>query len=191
MALFLFLNNINNDSFTELIETVVKYYPNKYNSNNNQIIIYLIKSYDQHLSHTSSELIFRELKDLINKSFYNRLTNKTKTELINDGLQSEKADLLFSLLSNYPDLYTIINEYAINDHENKIYDFKITTQMPILKTNNDQTFDTLSKDIKQQELLLKLDLGNDEIAQISMNKKMTSKLFEEIEKLQEALDKLY
>lgn len=190
MVLFLFLNNIQNESFTELIESVLKYYPDRYNNRNIQNIIYLIKSFDQHNSNDSSELIFRELKDLINKSFYNRLTNKIKSEIVNDGLLSEKADLLFSLLSNYSEKYSIKDQYALSENENKILDFEVITQMPILKTNS-ITLDSLNKDIKQQEILLKLDLGKEDIAQISMNKKMSSKLFEEIEKLQEALDKLY
>lgn len=190
MVLFLFLNNIQNDSFSELIDSVLKYYPDRYNSRIIQNILFLIKSLDQQYTNESSELIFRELKDLINKSFYNRLTNKIKTELVNEGLLSEKADLLFLLLSNYSDKYSIKDEYTLSKAENKINDFEIITQMPILKTNSIMR-DSLNKDIKQQELLLKLDLGKDDITQISMNKKMSSKLFEEIEKLQEALDKLY
>lgn len=158
------------------------------NENFNAIFIHLIENYSAvasqsdfnqfsklSLSEINSEIAFnnfyRQIKYLINKGVYLRLSKKFLMELINLGFSEEKVNLIRDIQkANLDKLLNLINKSEKDSNNNsikglhKIIDVEVKTEMPSYNTNY-ETFkaengnsDNYNEDIKKQNVYLNLKL---------------------------------
>lgn len=185
---------ISAESFSSIIEVVISKYPDKYNKEfMEKANSFILNVYGQEVD---SEKIFREFKFLVSESLYNRLSKKHRSELIRVGIAEDRVNTLFEILSGYLSQYNnSLSGKAVSESIDSIVDFQINTQMPVLATNSRLVDEAnsyqINEDFKQQRLVVGLELSNSENLHFKANKQKVTMIFEEFEKLQEMLDKLY
>lgn len=185
------LNSLDDEKFNYIINYTLENY--QIDSNHEQIA-YFCKIIATLFGNEIDSLHFlRQIKYLVNKGSYNRLTKKFKNDLLLLNMNENKIDNLIEIQKNY---FEKINE--INKRENSdnylVEDFSVKTLMPVHTTNynlknNDKNI--LNEDLKKQNILIKLDIKDHESLQIQMDKTKLINFYEEMEKIQEKLDKLY
>lgn len=187
------INNLDNENLSGLFNLILDDLTNEINnekiSSINNIISALFGN------EINSTLFFRQAKYLINKGLYNRLSKKYRNDLLSLNFNQEKTDLLIELMKTYIDKIAEINKKS-EMKEDIVKDFEIQTTMPVYTTNYHIKEEKLNEDYKKQTLTLKLELenknsNNNKELFIEMNKSQLVNFYEEIEKIQEKLDKLY
>jgi hypothetical protein len=177
------LNSIDSDRFTFLISLVIENHTEEMNNDKLETITKSISSIFGHDINSSN--IYRKLKYMINKGLYNRFTKKYKNDLINLGLDESRVDEIINIAKE-----STFEPGKNNKTEtNIVKDIQITTNMPVYSSNYNITED--GADLKKQKVVLKLDYNNDDSTLIEMNKNQLFTFYQEIEKIQEKLDKLY
>ena len=189
-----FINNISeieNSKFSQLINFVVEGYSYEIN---HEKLTNISKSFQSIFGNDKNPLtIYRKLKSLIHSCVYNRFSKKFKTELLNLGLKQEKVEILCEIVK--VDLENLNEKLKTSEFTSYLKDFEIKTEMPVLFTNykvlNEET---QNQDYKKQSIDINLIINeNNENKEIffEMNKSQLVNFHEEIEKIQEKLDKLY
>jgi hypothetical protein len=186
----IFINDINTidlDRFTSLINLIIENYSEEISNNKLTHITNFITTIFGH--DTNSNNIFRKLKYIINKGIYNRFTKKYKLDLINLGLEENKID---EIINSAKENSTLGEIYKSNKTTTNILkDVQITTNMPVYSSNYSIDPAKDGSDLKKQNLLIKFDYSSDSSSLIEMNKNQLFTFYQEIEKIQEKLDKLY
>jgi hypothetical protein len=179
------INSIDIDRYSSLISFIIEYYSEEITNDKLAYITNIISSIFGHDINSTS--IYRKLKYLINKGIYNRFTKKYKLDLINLGLDENKIDEIINIAKESPSLGELYKSTKSNT--NILKDVQITTNVPIYSSNYSINQD--GSDIKKQKLLIKFDYSSDTSSLIEINKNQLFTFYQEIEKIQEKLDKLY
>jgi hypothetical protein len=177
------LNSIDTDRLSSLISLVIDNHSEDMNNDKLEKISETISAIFGHDINSSN--IYRKLKYLINKGLYNRFTKKYKNDLINLGLDESLVDEIINIAKES----TIEPSKTIKTETNILKDIQITTNMPVYSSNYNTTQD--GADLKKQKLVIKFDYTNNNSSLIEMNKNQLFSFYQEIEKIQEKLDKLY
>ena len=185
------INNTEINSLLSLMKELLENYRTELNYEQFQYFNNECKSlYDEGYS----ENFIRQLKYLINKGIYNRITKRYKNELIELGIEPEKVEAISNLQKQYQDINFGKNEKDVKNNTIFLKDFDMYTEMPVhysdYKINNE---DQENPDIKKQNIILNLNLSNnekDEHKILEIDKQKMINLFEKIELIQEYLDKL-
>lgn len=180
------------------------------------IIDNLLKGNDSY----NSLLLLRQINYLIYKAVYLRVNKKFKNDLINFNatgnnssnitLETEFVDKISEIIKKYLESLNFVNfknlENFYLQNNFKLKDFQILTEMPVNSNKNEfrSSSGNLNVDSKKQNIKIKLNLqGNNKISDNNTNNKINSittvsmdktkliSFYEEIEKIQEKLDKLY
>ncbi len=134
------INSLNNDNFS----TLFTYFIENYNaitsqSDFSQISNILISELKTDISFNN---FYRQIKYLINKGVYLRLSKKFLVDLINLGLEEDKVSIIRDIQKANLDKLTELINKSQNDSNNnyikginKIIDVEIKTQMPIYNGN--------------------------------------------------------
>ena len=185
------INNTEINSLLSLMKELLENYRTELNYEQFQYFNNECKSlYDEGYS----ENFIRQLKYLINKGIYNRITKRYKSDLIELGIEPEKVEAISNLQKQYQDINFEKNEKSVKNNNIYLKDFDMYTEMPVhysdYKINND---DQENPDIKKQNLILNLNISNgekDEHKIFEIDKQKMINLFEKVELIQEYLDKL-
>ena len=186
----LFINDINSidiDRYSSLISFIIENYTEEISNDKLAYITNIISSIFGHDSNSTN--IYRKLKYLINKGIYNRFTKKYKLDLLNIGFDENKIDEIINIAKETPSLGELYKSTKSNT--NILKDVQITTNMPVYSSNYNIDPAKDGSDIKKQKLLIKFDYSSDTSSLIEMNKNQLFTFYQEIEKIQEKLDKLY
>lgn len=188
-----------------------------------QFIHYLLENYeddvtDQHKISLISKIIsslfgsqvipdanhfYRQIKYLVNKGVYNRVSKKFKNDLLNIEISETKIDIVVDALKLHLDRINHFNKSNDQISTNLIVsDFEIKTEMPVGSSKNEMINEVgcLNEDIKKQNVIIKFNLKskllqngklkNDNLV-FQMDKPKLIDFYEQVEKMQEKLDKLY
>ena len=185
------INNTDTNSLLSLVKLLLENYKTELNYEQIQYFSDQFKSlYDEQ----DVDNFIRQLKYLINKGIYNRITKRYKNELIELGIEQEKVEAISNLQKQYQEINFDKNEKNVKNNTIYLKDFDMYTEMPIhysdYKINNE---DQENPDIKKQNIILNLNLSNnekDEHKILEIDKQKMINLFEKIELIQEYLDKL-
>ena len=185
------INNTDTNSLLSLVKLLLENYKTELNYEQIQYFSDQFKSlYDEQ----DVDNFIRQLKYLINKGIYNRITKRYKNELIELGIEQEKVEAISNLQKQYQDINLDKNEKNVKNNTIYLKDFDMYTEMPVhysdYKINNE---DQENPDIKKQNIILNLNLSNnekDEHKILEIDKQKMINLFEKIELIQEYLDKL-
>jgi hypothetical protein len=177
------INLIDSERYSTLISLIIE----NYNEDiSNDKLVYITNIISTIFGHDiNSSNIYRKIKYLINKGIYNRFTKKYKIDLINLGLNESRVDEIINIAKNSAgELYK-----PTKTNHNTLKDVQITTNMPVYTSNYNIAND--GSDLKKQKILLKFDYTSETSSLIEMNKTQLFSFYQEIEKIQEKLDKLY
>ena len=185
------INNTDTNSLLSLVKLLLENYKTELNYEQIQYFSDQFKSlYDEQ----DVDNFIRQLKYLINKGIYNRITKRYKNELIELGIEQEKVEAISNLQKQYQDINLDKNEKNVKNNTIYLKDFDMYTEMPVhysdYKINNE---DQENPDIKKQNIILNLNLSNnekDEHKILEIDKQKMINLFEKVELIQEYLDKL-
>ena len=185
------INNTDTNSLLSLVKLLLENYKTELNYEQIQYFSDQLKSlYDEQ----DVDNFIRQLKYLINKGIYNRITKRYKNELIELGIEQEKVEAISNLQKQYQEINFDKNEKNVKNNTIYLKDFDMYTEMPVhysdYKINNE---DQENPDIKKQNIILNLNLSNnekDEHKILEIDKQKMINLFEKIELIQEYLDKL-
>jgi hypothetical protein len=162
-------------------------------------IVYLTKMLNGiFINEIDAHHFLRQVKYLINKGLYNRLSKKFKNDLLAIGLNEDKIDLIIEIQRGFFDKNVKKNEINEKKKEVIVKDFEVRTEMPVWNSNYKIKEETLNEDLKKQKILIKFTTkhahSDDNIPLqnfvLEMNKMQLQSFYEEIEKIQENLDKL-
>lgn len=190
------INNLENEKLAGIVNYILENFESSFDqeklANFTKVITALCLDVD-------SNKFLRQLRYLINKGTYNRLFKKFKNDLLSINLSEEKIDLMIDIQRNYLEKINQINKKEKSKIGNSNYtilkDFEVKTEMPVFNTNYKiKNEKSMNNDIKKQNLILNLKL-QDEVGPnnliLQMDKAQLINFYEEIEKIQEKLDKLY
>ncbi len=194
-----FVKKINNCDL-ERLSSVLNYMLENYKDEvNSEYLNKMNKAVSSLLtSESDSNNFSRQLKYLINWAVYSRISKKFKNDLLALNFENRAIELICSSVREY--LEEINNQNKINDLKNNsfiIKDFEIKTEMPIIQTKYEiKNNSDKNEDLKKQKLLLKLNIQQNNPTEyqslvLEMDKNKLISFNEEIEKIQEKLDKLY
>ena len=185
------INNTDTNSLLSLVKLLLENYKTELNYEQIQYFSDQFKSlYDEQ----DVDNFIRQLKYLINKGIYNRITKRYKNELIELGIEQEKVEAISNLQKQYQEINFDKNEKNVKNNTIYLKDFDMYTEMPVHYSDykiNDE--DQENPDIKKQNLIINLNLSNnekDEHKILEIDKQKMINLFEKIELIQEYLDKL-
>lgn len=161
--------------------------------------------------------ICRQMKYLINRGIYSRLSKAFLGDLLSLGFDEDKLNLLREIQKkNLEKILKVLHndqmqsESNIIKGQNRIIDVNVKTEMPSFTTNYnflDEFDNEVNEDIKKQNIYMNFTLdknifsenirdnkdgknGNYKNLTLKMNKKMLGNFYAEMEKIQESLDKL-
>ncbi len=179
------VNSIDEENFDLVIKFVLENYEETIEANLLASVERVIKSLITQ-DHDSLNL-YRQFKYLVNKAVYNRLSKKFKNDILAIGIQEDKIDKIIELVRVYID-----NISKGGVERNTIKDFEIKTQMPVYKSEYNLKKNNISpnEDVNKQNVLIKFNLEK-EILFLEMDKIDMTNFYEQVEKIQEKLDKLY
>jgi len=187
------VNNLENEKFGEFVNLLVENFENDLS---HQKISNFSKFFSTSIIEIDSTKFLRQLKYLVNKGTYNRLSKKYKQDLLRIHMNEDKIDIMIEIQRVYFENFNLINKREGEMLKNIILkDFEIKTEMPICNTNyNVKSNFSLNEDIKKQNLIVNLNLLSSENFTnlvVQIDKSQLINMYEEIEKIQEKLDKLY
>ena len=187
------INNIDNDTLHSLLTEIVENYETEFTYE--QIELFNNKCKSLFENGLNSELFLRQIKYLINKGIYGRIIKKFKNDLAELGISQEKIDIISEVFKKYYEINLEKNENY--NKKNKLYlkDFDMFTEMPCHYSNYDlYKNDEKNEDIKKQNLFINLRLSEgdkkDVNEVIAFDKNKMIAFFEQIEKIQEIIDKM-
>jgi len=187
------MNELENYHFSQLISLVIE---NLSYDINHEKLSYISKIFHTIFAVEKNPLnIYRKLKSLIHCCIYNRFSKKFKNEMLTLGFKQDKLDILCDLVK--PNIDSLNDKLKISELTSYLKDFEIKTEMPISFTNykiSTENKDIQNIDYKKQSLNMNLTINNNrENKEIffEISKSQLLSFFEEIEKIQEKLDKLY
>ena len=189
-----FIRKINNSEINSLLSLMKELLENYRTELNYEQFQYFNNECKSLYDEGYSENFIRQLKYLINKGIYNRITKRYKSDLIELGIEPEKVEAISNLQKQYQEINFDKNEKNVKNNTIYLKDFDMYTEMPVhysdYKINNE---DQENPDIKKQNIILNLNLSNnekDEHKILEIDKQKMINLFEKIELIQEYLDKL-
>ena len=185
------INNTEINSLLSLMKELLENYRTELNYEQFQYFNNECKSlYDEGYS----ENFIRQLKYLINKGIYNRITKRYKNELIELGIEPEKVEAISNLQKQYQDINFGKNEKDVKNNTIFLKDFDMYTEMPVHYSDYKISKEEQENyDIKKQNLILNLNLSNGEKEEhkiFEIDKLKMINLFEKVEQIQEYLDKI-
>jgi hypothetical protein len=181
------LNSIDDERFTTLISLIIESYNEEIANDRLVYITNIISTIFGHEINASN--IYRKIKYLINIGIFNRFTKKYKNDLLNLNLDENRADEIITIAKENPSIGEI---YKLNKTNNNILkDVQITTNMPVYTSNYNINATEDGSDLKKQKIMFKFDYTSDSSTLVEMNKSQFFSFYQEIEKIQEKLDKLY
>ncbi len=185
------INNTEINSLLSLMKELLENYRTELNYEQFQYFNNECKSlYDEGYS----ENFIRQLKYLINKGVYNRITKRYKSDLIELGIEPEKVEAISNLQKQYQDINLDKNEKNVKNNSLYLKDFDMYTEMPVHYSDYKISKEEQENyDIKKQNLILNLNLSNGEKEEhkiFEIDKLKMINLFEKVEQIQEYLDKL-
>ena len=189
------INKLDMNKFIDIIKDILQglNYDVKFDKLNS--FSTLIQNY---VGESNSLTFYREIRYLINKGVFNKLSKKFKTDLLQLGFTQEKIDVFSDLVKDYIVLFNEENKQQEKSNICELKDFIITTEMPVNFSNyqfKSDKMNTTNNDMKKQNLLFNFEAkdgnNNSKNLMFEMDKVQLSTFYEEIEKIQEKLDKLY
>ena len=185
------INNTETNSLLSLVKLLLENYRTELNYEQFQYFNNECKSlYDEGYS----ENFIRQLKYLINKGIYNRITKRYKSDLIELGIEPEKVEAISNLQKQYQDINFDKNEKDVKNNTIYLKDFDMYTEMPVHYSDYKISKEEQENyDIKKQNLILNLNLSNGEKEEhkiFEIDKLKMINLFEKVEQIQEYLDKI-
>ncbi len=146
---------------------------------------------------------YRQVKYLINKAIYNRVSKKFKNDLLSIEMAEGKIDIIIEAVKLNLERINSANKSNDQISNNLIVtDFEMRTEMPVSTSNYELSNEAgaLNDDAKKQNLIIKFNLKsksnedekicNSSLA-FQMDKTKLIDFYEQVEKIQEKLDKLY
>ena len=139
-------------------------------------------------------IIYRKLKSLVHCCVYNRFSKKFKNDLLALGFRQDKIDIMCDMIKiDIDNLNEKLKNSGLNSY---LKDFQINTEMPVSYSNYEVSpvnKDAKNVDYKKQQINFNFTVhdGSDKEIFFNMNKGQLLNFYEEIEKIQEKLDKLY
>ena len=186
------MNEIENSRFSQIIQLVIESVSFEAN---HEKLTNVSKIFNSIFAAEKTPLaIYRKLKSLVHFCVYNRFSKKFKNDMLTLGLKQEKIDILCDLVKI--DIDNLNDKLKNTELTAYLQDFEIKTEMPVSSTNyqvSSESKSTPNIDYKKQSLNINFtihDGGNKELF-FSLEKGQLVNFYEEIEKIQEKLDKLY
>lgn len=184
------LNQVDSDSFQEALELILQNKCLNFSSPDANYLFSLIQNLVG--PDYSAEHFYRQIKYLVNKGVYNRLSKKFRNDLFSLNISEAIVDLLVETQRKYMDTFDTNNKV-----DKTLVDFSIETQMPVLSSNYNITNSSLlpNEDYRKQNLVFTFNVNSEKEEEQTLNfqldKSRVASLFAEIEKIQEQLDKLH
>lgn len=184
------INDLENSRYSQIISLVIE---NISYEIDHEKLANMNKIFNSIFSVEKSPLIFyRKLKSLVHCCVYNRFSKKFKNDLLGLGFKQDKLDILCDLVKiDIENLNEKLKNSGLNSY---LKDFSINTEMPVSYTSYEvSSKDSKNVDYKKQYLNINFSVHeeNDKEIFFNMNKGQLLNFYEEIEKIQEKLDKLY
>ena len=185
------INNTETNSLLSLVKLLLENYKTELNYEQIQYFSDQFKSlYDEQ----DVDNFIRQLKYLINKGIYNRITKRYKSDLIELGIEPEKVEAISNLQKQYQEINFDKNEKNVKNNTIYLKDFDMYTEMPVHYSDYKISKEEQENyDIKKQNLILNLNLSNGEKEEhkiFEIDKLKMINLFEKVEQIQEYLDKI-
>jgi hypothetical protein len=189
-----FIRKINNSEINSLLSLMKELLENYRTELNYEQFQYFNNECKSLYDEGYSENFIRQLKYLINKGIYNRITKRYKSDLIELGIEPEKVEAISNLQKQYQDINLDKNEKNVKNNSLYLKDFDMYTEMPVHYSDYKISKEEQENyDIKKQNLILNLNLSNGEKEEhkiFEIDKLKMINLFEKVEQIQEYLDKI-
>ena len=189
-----FIRKINNSEINSLLSLMKELLENYRTELNYEQFQYFNNECKSLYDEGYSENFIRQLKYLINKGIYNRITKRYKNDLIELGIEPEKVEAISNLQKQYQDINLDKNEKNVKNNSLYLKDFDMYTEMPVHYSDYKISKEEQENyDIKKQNLILNLNLSNGEKEEhkiFEIDKLKMINLFEKVEQIQEYLDKI-
>lgn len=186
------LNSFDESTIESLIKLMLEHYDIELTYDKIEYLNQAVKS--MYSSEANPEHFIRQLKYLINKGIYNRLLKKYKSDLAVLGIKLEIIDLITDLQKKYYEENQRKNEVKSKEETPTVKDFSIKTEMPVYYSNYPLEIEGKNnEDIKKQNVILNFKLmedNKDNDYMLKIEKDKLIQFFEQIEKIQEKIDKL-
>lgn len=189
-----FIRKINNSEINSLLSLMKELLENYRTELNYEQFQYFNNECKSLYDEGYSENFIRQIKYLINKGIYNRITKRYKSDLIELGIEPEKVEAISNLQKQYQDINLDKNEKNVKNNSLYLKDFDMYTEMPVHYSDYKISKEEQENyDIKKQNLILNLNLSNGEKEEhkiFEIDKLKMINLFEKVEQIQEYLDKI-
>lgn len=138
----------------------------------------------------------RQLKYLINKGIYGRITKKYRNDISELGIEANKVTLISDIQKKYYETIYTKNEESYNKEFKQIKEIDMFTEMPLFYTDYRLIEDDKkNENIKKAKLYMNIDIENtdkkEENYVLEISKEKLVGMYAQIEQLQEHLDHLY
>ena len=156
-----FIRKINNSEINSLLSLMKELLENYRTELNYEQFQYFNNECKSLYDEGYSENFIRQLKYLINKGIYNRITKRYKSDLIELGIEPEKVEAISNLQKQYQDINLDKNEKNVKNNSLYLKDFDMYTEMPVHYSDYKISKEEQENyDIKKQNLILNLNLSN-------------------------------
>ena len=186
------VNNTDNTTLQNIFNSLVNQYEIDFNYSQIESLVKEIKNY--YSSDFNVEHFIRQLKYLVNKGIYGRITKKFKNELIELGIDHEKVGIISEIIKHGYEQNLQKNEKKNHEGICHIKDIDIFTEMPVNYSDYHIVKDDMRNiDVKKQNVYMNLTLSEDNKENncvLRISKEKLIGLYEQMEKLQEKLDQL-
>ena len=186
------INNTDNTTLQNIFNSLVSKYEIDFNYSQIESLVKEIKNY--YSSDFNVEHFIRQLKYLVNKGIYGRITKKFKNELIELGVDHEKVGIIAEIIKQGYEKNLQKNEKKNHEGICHIKDIDIFTEMPVNYSDYHIVKDDARNiDVKKQNVYMNLTLSEDNKEKncvLRISKEKLIGLYEQMEKLQEKLDQL-
>lgn len=186
------INNTENEALSSLLNALLQNYESEFTYEKIEKFNNLCKTI--YANEVNAEHFLRQLKYLFNKGIYGRINKKYRADLAALKIEEEKIGILAEAQKKFYEQNIKKNEERNKEEYYHVKDFDMLTEMPIhysdYKIYNEEN---RNDDIKKQNLFInfKLSEGDKENnCLLSIDKEKLIGMYEQIEKLQEKLDKL-
>jgi len=190
------INRLDMNKFIDITKEIIQgiNYEVSYDRLNN--FSNLIHNY---IGEDNSLTFYREIRYLINKGIFNKLSKKFKAEMLELGFSQEKVDVFCDLLKNSIETFNEFNKNQDKYNVVELKDFQVKTEMPVNFSNyplqSSNVVNNVNNDMKKQHLIFNFVTSDNKSETknliFQMDKSQLGSFYEEIEKIQEKLDKLY
>jgi hypothetical protein len=197
------VNFLDDEKFSQFINYLLENYEDDTDQNKISIYSKIISSLFGGQLIPDENHFYRQIKYLVNKGVYNRVSKKFKNDLLSLEISETKIEIVVEAIK--PHLEKIYNLNKIKDQISTnliVTDFEIKTEMPVSTSKYEMINEvgSLNEDTKKQNVILKFNLKNklvikDKLSNgnlvFQMDKTKLIDFYEQVEKIQEKLDKLY